>query len=348
MNYIYILYNNINRFTRYSYIIIKRMRESHFIIHVILFRYILHIIIIINNKLYKKNCDFYIRHNVVIVVDHNVNAVYRISLNDWALNSVKNNYEFLLKYNKDLRIPDPINLTYKGMRIIKNITVVSSETKLNSTTLNINTINSDIIIEVFRQLNHFYVKHLNVSLLNFTSMIDKYDYLYKYYHEEWIDKLLILKKIINYKLNAITNNNERKIKSALTIIHGDLTYRNILRNNNIAFIDFDRSGLNFPEFDYFLFNIDLYTYKQYQTPTYDQFFDNLLMFTISEKFMSNEINKFYELNEKFHENQKILYIIKYFLLYRTIAYSLLNFRFSEPEPNVILDKCRKRIQSNGN
>ena len=188
MNYIYILFNNINRFTRYSYIIIKNMRDSHFIIHVILFRYILHIIIIIIYKLYKYNCDFYIRPNVVIVVDHNVNVVYRISLNNWALNSVKINYEFLLKYNNDLKIPNPINLTYKGMKIIKNITVVSSETKLNSTTLNINTINSDIIIEVFRQLNHFYVKHLNVSLLNFTSMIDKYDNLYKYYHEEWIDK----------------------------------------------------------------------------------------------------------------------------------------------------------------
>ena len=298
--------------------------------------------------MYKKNCDFYIRQNVVIVVDHNVNVVYRISLNNWALISVKNNYDFLLKFNKDLKMPDPINLNYKGLKIMNNIIAVSSETKLNSSEFNINTINNDIINAVFRQLNPFYVKHINISLLNFATMMDKYDYLYKYYHQEWIDKLLILKKIINYKLNIFTNMNERKIKSALTIIHGDLTYRNILRNKNIAFIDFDRSDLNFPEFDYFLFNIDLYTYKQYRAPTYDQFFDNLLMFTINEKFMSDETKKFYELNGKFHENQKIMYIIKYFLLYRTIAYSLLNFRFSEPEPNVILDKCRKRIQSNGN
>ena len=28
------------------------------------------------------------------------------------------------------------------------------------------------------------------------------------------------------------------------------------------------------------------------------------MFTINDKFMSNEINKFYELNDNFHENQK--------------------------------------------
>ena len=117
------------------------MRASHFKIHVILFRYILHLIIIIIYKLYKNNCEFYIRQYVVIVVDNNVNVVYRISLNDWALKSVKNNYEFLSKYNKDLKIPDPINLTFKGMRIINNIIVVSSETKLNSSEFNINTIN---------------------------------------------------------------------------------------------------------------------------------------------------------------------------------------------------------------
>ena len=348
MKYIYILYSNISRFTHYSYIIIKRIRVSPFKIHVILFRYILHLIIIIIYKLYKNNCDFYIRPNVVVVVDKNVNVVYRISLNDWAFKSVKKNYEFLSKYNKELKIPDPINLTYIGLRIINNIVVVSSETKLNSRELNINTINNDIIIDIFSQLNQFYVKHLNISLLNFSAMIDKYDYLYKYYHQEWIDKLLILKKIINYKFNLFTNKNKKNIKSALTIIHGDLTYRNILRNKDIAFIDFDRSDLNYPEFDYFLFNVDLYTYKQYRTPTYDQFFDNLLMFTINENFMTNEINKFYELNDKFSENHKILFIIKYFLLYRTIAYSLLNFRFSEAEPIVILDKCLERVQSHDN
>ena len=72
------------------------------------------------------------------------------------------------------------------------------------------------------------------------------------------------------------------------------------------------------------------------------------MFTINDKFMSNEINKFYELNDNFHENQKILFIIKHILLYRTIAFSLLNFRFNAPEPNVILDKCLERIQSRDN
>ena len=50
----------------------------------------------------------------------------------FCFNCVKKNYEFLVKYNKDLKIPDPVNLTYKGMRTINNNIVVSSETKLNS------------------------------------------------------------------------------------------------------------------------------------------------------------------------------------------------------------------------
>ena len=68
---------------------------------------------------------------------------------------------------------------------------------------------------------------------------------------------------------------------------------NILKNKNIAFIDFDSSDLNYPEYDYFLFNVDLYTYKQYRKPTYDQFFENMLMFTINDNIMTNKIDKFY-------------------------------------------------------
>ena len=177
-------------------------------------------------------------------------------------------------------------------------------------------------------------------------MINEYDYLYIHYHQNWVNKLLYFKKIIQKKLIILAD--KREIKSVLTIIHGDLTYRNILKSNNIAFIDFDRSDLNYPEYDYFLFNIDLYTYKQFNKPTYSQFFDNLLMFTLNDNFMSREIEDFYQLNNKFLDNKKIIHIIKYLLLYRTLVFTLLNFRFNETIPVVILDKCLKKIQSNDN
>ena len=317
----------------------KRMKTNRLNIYEILFGYIRHLIILIKYKLYKHNCDFHISPNVVVIIDNNVNVVYRISLNEYGIQSVNNNYNFLLKYNKELEIPKPISLNFKSMINI----VVSSETYINSNELHTNTINTTLITEVFSQLKQFYETHLDISLSSIKSMVNEYDYLYIYYHQNWIDKLLKFKNIIHAKLSMITDN--REIKSVLTIIHGDLTFRNILKNNNITFIDFDRSDLNYPEYDYFLFNIDLYTYKQFHKPTYEQFFDNLLMFTINDKFMTNEIDKFYELNSKFYENKKILHIIKYFLLYRTLVFTLLNFRFNETTPVVILDKCLKSIES---
>ena len=124
MKYIYILYSNISRFTHYSYIIIKRIRVSNFKIHVILFRYILHLIIIIIYKLYKNNCDFYIRPNVIVVVDNNVNVVYRISLNDWALKSVKNNYDFLEKYNQ--LIIKKLKNSFNYKKLIYKVSLIKS------------------------------------------------------------------------------------------------------------------------------------------------------------------------------------------------------------------------------
>ena len=339
MSNMHILTRYINKFARYSYIIMKRMKTNHLNIYEILFGYIRHLIILIKYKLYKHNCDFHISPNVVVIIDNNVNVVYRISLNEYGIQSVNNNYNFLLKYNKELEIPKPISLNYKSMINI----VVSSETYINSNELHTNTINTTLITEVFSQLKQFYETHLDISLSSIKSMVNEYDYLYIYYHQNWIDKLLKFKNIIYAKLSMITDN--REIKSVLTIIHGDLTFRNILKNNNITFIDFDRSDLNYPEYDYFLFNIDLYTYKQFHKPTYEQFFDNLLMFTINDNFMTKEIDKFYELNSKFYANKKILHIIKYFLLYRTLVFTLLNFRFNETTPVVILDKCLKSIES---
>jgi len=311
--------------------------------HEMLFGYVLHLSILIIYKLYKNKCNFYVRPNVVVVVDSNVNVVYRISLNDYGLKSIKNNFEFLLKYSKNLEIPDPINITYNAIWSTNNKIVVSNETKLNSREFHINNINNEIVIKVFSQLTQFYEKYLNISFAFTKTMIDEYDHLYIYYHQDWIDKLLILKNIINYKLSLFTGNKE--IKSVLTIIHGDLTFRNILKSNNIAFIDFDRSDLNYPEYDYFLFIVDLYTYKQHHKPTYINFFDNLLMFTINDNILSNEIDKFYEINNKFFENKKILRIIKFFLLYRTLLFTLLNFRINEAEPVVIIDKCLRSIQN---
>ena len=163
----------------------KRMKTNRLNIYEILFGYISHLIILIKYKLYKHNCDFHISPNVVVIIDNNVNVVYRISLNEHGIQSVNNNYNFLLKYNKELEIPKPISLNYKSMINI----VVSSETYINSNELHTNTINTTLITEVFSQLKQFYETHLDISLSSIKSMVNEYDYLYIYYHQNWIDKL---------------------------------------------------------------------------------------------------------------------------------------------------------------
>ena len=116
MNNINILTANINRFARYSYIILKRMMTHRLNIYKILFRYILHIIIIITYKLYKYNCDFYMSPNVVIVIDNNDNMVYRISLNDCGVQSINNNYAQEYIENKQIEtIFDSSNILQLGM-----------------------------------------------------------------------------------------------------------------------------------------------------------------------------------------------------------------------------------------
>ena len=130
--------------------------------------------------------------NVVIVIDNNDNVVYRISLNDCGLQSIYNNYDFLIKYNQELEIPKPISITYKD----KSNIVVSRETKISNIELNTNTINATLVNKVFRQLKQFYEKNIDLSLSCIKSMINEYDYLYIHYHQNWVNKLLYFKNFI--------------------------------------------------------------------------------------------------------------------------------------------------------
>ena len=106
--------------------------------------------------------------------------------------------------------------------------------------------------------------------------MNKYDHLFIYCPQDWIDKLSIIKNSIKNIIEHISGDNT--FSAVFTIIHGDLTYRNILINSKVEFIDFDRSEITFPEFDLFLFLVDLHTYKQFREPTYEQIFNNIFEF----------------------------------------------------------------------
>jgi thiamine kinase-like enzyme len=332
------------KFIQYSYTIIKYFPEYRFDIFGVLFKYILHLIIIIRINAINSDCDYYVGTNVVVIVNNRMNIIYRIALNAYANSRICNNYDFLLKNRKYLLTPNAINLFHTGSKYLNNKIVFSSESKLRSKLIEAPNINNETFAEIINQLSIIYEHNQNTSLVTADLIMNKYDHLFIYCPQDWIDKLSIIKNSINNIIEYISD--DKTFSAVFTIIHGDLTYRNILINPKIEFIDFDRSEITFPEFDLFLFLIDLHTYKQYQEPTYEQLFNNIFNF-IKNDNMTKEIEMFYGLNNKFYENKKILPIIKYCFFYRTLIYTLLNFRFYASEPVTILNKCIYKIEQHG-
>ena len=337
-------FKKMKKFIKYSYTIIKFFPEYRFDIFGVLFKYILHLIVIIRIKANSNDCDYYVGNNVVVIVNNRMNIVYRIALNAYANGLINNNYDFLLKYSKYLSAPTAINLFHSGSKYLSNKVVFSSESKLNSKLMQTANFNDNTFAEIFNQLSPIYEYNHNKSTVTADLIMNKYDQLFIYCTPDWIDKLSIIKNRIKNIIEHI--NDDNPFNTVFTVIHGDLTYRNILRNPKIEFIDFDRSEINFPEFDLFLFLIDLHTYKQFQEPTYEQFFNNIFNF-IKNDNMTKEIETFYGLNNKFSENKKILSIIKYYFFYRTLIYTLLNFRFYTAEPVNLLNKCIYKIEQHG-
>ncbi len=92
--------------------------------------------------------------------------------------------------------------------------------------------------------------------------------------------------ILSEKIISLHKDTKTKVRKA--VIHGDLTFRNILfYHGEPFFIDFDRSSTTFPEFDYFLLDIDLDTYRQ-PLVSYKIFFDKAvekLLFTHEQSSM---------------------------------------------------------------
>ena len=332
------------KFIQYSYTIIKYFPENHFDIFGIIFKYILHLIIIIRINAINSDCDYYVGTNVVVIVNNRMNIVYRIALNAYANSRICNNYDFLLKNRKDLLIPNAINLFHTGSKYLNNKIVFSSESKLRSKLIEAPNINNETFAEIINQLSIIYEHNQNTSLVTADLIMNKYDHLFIYCPQDWIDKLSIIKNNIKNIIGSISE--DSTFSAVLTIIHGDLTYRNILINSKVEYIDFDRSEITFPEFDLFLFLVDLHTYKQFREPTYEQIFNNIFNF-IKNDNMTKEIEMFYGLNNKFYENKKILPIIKYCFFYRTLIYTLLNFRFYVSEPVTILNKCIYKFEQHG-
>jgi len=335
------LFKIITKFLHYSYTIAKKMPEHPYDFIGVISKYILHLLILHKIHILRDKCDVIVGTNTVVIVNNTTDIVYRIPLNKYASYGICRNYHFLVKYHNILSIPSAISLNNIGTIYLNNKMFYSCESKLKSNMLLPNEINNKKITYIFYEISILYKTAQKSMIVNINDILDNYDYLLMDFPQKWIDRLFLIK--YNIKNIIASFNTDTHFEVVYTKIHGDFTFRNILLNSRIEFIDFDRSELNFPEIDLFLFLNILKTYKQCENPKYNLLFDNIFVF-IDKKTICPQIDHFYELNKVFCKNKKILPIIKYCFFYRTLIYIILNFRFYDPEVEAILDKCFSKIK----
>lgn len=275
-----------------------------------------------------KNCLVLPGVNIILLVDRKSSVVYRCSLNKLGHTAVLRNYEFL-QSSEMSNVPKPCGLWQKGS------IAVSAESLVNGRHLRADEVDAEVINTIFDQLYSVYRQNMVVVNFDINKWFAEYDYFLQYYNGLWVDKLHKLKEIIIQRLVLAQHVGDNKV--ANTRIHGDLTFRNIVLNGDkFAFLDFDRWGVDFPEFDIFLFHIDNLTHRE-KSVTYKVFFTYIMQFVKGRRDVS-AIETFYDVNTEFNINKRFENDIKNLFLYRTLVHILQSFDNRESQPLRLLDE----------
>lgn len=282
-----------------------------------------------------ENCKIYFRTNNILLFNVKKKQVYRCSLNKFGYRDIIKNYNFLLN-SKLNNIPKPITLWEKD-----NI-VISAEKFMKGKKVNLQDINSEFILNILQKMSTLYAESNILIDFNVNKALCAYDYLRLYYNPLCIEKLNELKKIIIQKNDTVKISKKTNVVN--TIIHGDLTYRNmLLHNDQIILCDFCRSEISFPEFDIYLFVIDKITYSN-KPINYITFFDNIIKF-INDEIKIPELEIFYNINNKFKINKEMEKILRYLFLYRMAILTLQNFKIRDSFQIKILDNIIERLKN---
>ncbi len=253
------------------------------------------------------HCEVLVGYGMLIVIDREKELVHRCSYNKNGCKNTKNNYTFLKTSGFD-RCPEAISISEI------NGNVISTEKFLKGTFFRAEELNDDIINELFCSLKKLYIKNIVCQRFNLEEEFEKYDNIFECYPSKWINTVLEIKT----KIKKILNENHSGDKVYKTMIHGDLTYRNILMSaGKPMYIDFDRSEISYPEFDFYSFVTDLETHKT-GMPTFDLFFDNIFKLMNNESTLSNVID-YYKMFYGFKANKTFVLEIKMLFLYKTVV-----------------------------
>jgi len=280
-----------------------------------------------------KDSIFHIGVNNLVIINNIKHMLYRCSLNDIGSKCLANNYSFLVQSQWN-NIPEPVSMIKKG-----NI-VISIEHLLDGNPLSVQDVTCEVISLIINQTSDFYNKHRVIQEFNVQNELNQYDEYFNFYCSLWVEKLIRIKEIIIRNIHL--QKKGRVILVSKTLIHGDLTYRNILqKENTFLFYDFDRSGINFPEFDIYLFYTDWLTHID--APRYDIFFERIFQLILNDREIF-EIEKFYLVNSMFKYNLVVEKEIKYLYFYRMIILSLQNFCSLDTYPIELLNEVIEKLE----
>lgn len=281
-----------------------------------------------------ENCKIYFRTNNILLFDVKKKQVYRCSLNKFGYSDIIKNYNFLLN-SKLNNIPKPIMLWEEDS------VAISAEKFMQGEKVNLQDINSKFILNILQKISILCAESNIFIDFNIKQALCIYDYLIPHYNPLCAKKFTELKKIIIHKNDIVKITKRRKALNAL--IHGDLTYRNTLLNDDqIILCDFCRSEISFPEFDIYLFIIDKITYSN-EPISYATFFDNIIKF-INNEIKIPELEIFYNMNNKFKINKEMGKLLKYLFLYRMVILTLQNFKIRDSFQIKILDNVIERLK----
>jgi thiamine kinase-like enzyme len=271
--------------------------------------------IIIFFKRLRLRCISVVKKNRIIVIKDTCSGlIYKYSYKD-SIREIQNNYS-TLKNVKNLSSPKCINFI-KG-----RVGVLSSEETINAQEIFLSDLDPNIYSDstfknICTTLQKYHSKTLKQVELYKVDEMNQYDFL--------IDKGN--RDAFNKVKNNLTS--LYKLKDSLTVckarIHGDITYRNILVNNQkLFFIDFERASFDFPEFDYLNFILDFHFHSTPKT-SYRNYIDYLVDIYIDKNFlhifsMLEEDNNFKSKNPDNIQLIYLKYLIRQVAIVTNVSY----------------------------
>ena len=200
-----------------------------------------------------RNSDLCLGVNILLLIDKKRKIVYRCCLNRLGYLGIMRNFDFLKKFKLDFS-PEPLGIWQQ------KDSVMTAESLIPGRKLLAEEIDSAMLDKILNLLSGLYISQKMPLCFDLDSWFNKLNYLTECYQRPWLQTLSKIRLEISKIIINSGNLNGRTVMN--TQIHGDLTFRNtIISNDKIALLDFDRSGIDFPEFDLFLLHIDALIYK---------------------------------------------------------------------------------------